>query len=295
MDYLAFMKIQYRVHHALTFLALVFAASVTAAADTPMAKSLRSLNSATGGQQVVTHREGGYVSHLSALSNPVPESSSLPTEARARTFFSAYRDLFLDVKTPLDLSTVQVSPVDVNGTSRVRFQQTFKGIPVRGGEAIVHLNNTGVTSVQSQLSADLSSVAVTPRITAGDAITAVRSAIKNRNKNSSASLSVPQLEIINAERLRGKQFGESRLAWVIEVIGGPDESIWVDAQSGRVILQVNRIAHVLARDVEDYKTHCDADLGTDIVSYSGNNSPSVPGEALSAWNTAEIIHNYFLT
>lgn len=290
------MKNRHPISPVLAFLPLVFLTFMTAAADSPMARSLRSLNNAAGGYPIMTNKQDGYVTHLRSLPYPVPESSSLPAEARARAFLSTYRDLFLDVNTPLDVHAVRSSPIDAAGASHVRFQQSFKGVPVRGGEAMVHLNNAGVTSVQSKLLTDLSNIDITPRISAGEAIAAARSAVDRRHKNAPASFGVPQLEIINAERLRGKQFGESRLAWLIEVTGGPDISIWVDAHTGQVILQVNRIAHVMARDVEDFRGNCTAVIdSSNSDSYiDGGNVPTA-GDALFAWNNAKNIYDYFLT
>ena len=269
---------------------------VSAAGGTSQSTALRALMAASSGPVETVRGASGYLTHLRLpVSSISPEINSLPPEARARNFFSDYRELFLAANTPLALSTVRLSPVEAGGIHHVRFQQSFKGVPVRGGEAIVHLNTAGVTSVESRLLADLSGLDMAPRITAIEARAAAHDAVNTRQKNTGAKFSVPRLEIINVEHVRGKQFGESRLAWLVEATGGPDKSIWVDAHSGRVILQVSRIAHAMARDVEDYVGPCPTDGSGVYVGYiEGGNVPTA-GEALSAWNNAKIIYDYFFT
>jgi len=292
------MNNQNRIAPVITILALAFATSVATAADTPMAKSLRSLNDVTGEKLVVTHQAAGYVSHLRALSNPIPELSSLPSEARARTFFATYRDLFVDANTPLDLSTVRVSPVDAGGTSYVRLQQSYKGIPVRGGEAIVHLGVAGVTSVDSKLQHDLAGVEMTPQIQAGEAIEAARVAIAKRYKSSAAKFGVPQLEIVNVEQLRGSKAGAPRLAWLFEVTGDLDELIWIDAQTGVVLAQVSRIAHLLDRNVTDAQGVCYSDITNANPNYNDDGiapDNTVSSESFAAWNYSQSAYNFFNT
>jgi Zn-dependent metalloprotease len=271
--------------------------SFNAAADAPGANSLRAFKVASGSDVVAVRGASGYVSQLRMSTLPTAVTNTAARDKRALSFFVANRDLFLDANTPLDLSTVRVSSVDIDGTSHVRLQQSFKGIPVRGGEAIAHLNNVGVTSVESRLLAELSSIDTAPKITAIAATAAARVVVNQQHKNATANFSVPQLEIINAERLRGSQLGVSRLAWLVDATGGPDKSIWIDAHNGRVILQVSRLAHVMARDVEDFRGNCtDVINGGNSDSYiDGGNVPTIVGDALSAWNNAKIIYDYFLT
>lgn len=267
-----------------------FSFSATAG-TTANGNALRVLKVTSGSDVTAVRGASGYVSNLRLSRLPTTAANIARRDQHALNFFTENRDLFLDANTPMDLRAVRTSLIDIGGSSHVRFQQSFKGIPVRGGEAIVHLSNAGVTSVESKLLADLSGIDMTPRISVVDAIAAARSAVSRREKKAPASLSVPQLEIINVERLRGKQYGESRLAWLIEATGGPDESIWVDAHSGRVILQVSRIANVLQRDVED--SHCSVDVGLPPISYIESGLVPTSGEALSAWNNAKIIYDYF--
>lgn len=63
--------------------------------------------------------------------------------------------------------------VDEESMAHVRFQQQHKGVPVLGGEAIVHVQDDGsVFAVTDDLVSDLADVDVTPTLSAGQAMDA---------------------------------------------------------------------------------------------------------------------------
>ena len=269
--------------------------SLNAIAEMTNTHSLRVFTKTPNYPVAVIHSPSGYVTHLRL---PHAVASTLSTEqrdTRARDFLASYRDEFLDATTPLDIEVIHISPVGRNGANHVRFQQSFKGIPVRGGEAIVHLSEEGVTSVESKLISNLGGIEMTPQISSSDAITAARSVFNHRYKNRIIDFTVPQLEIINVEQMHGNNAGVARLAWLIEATGDLDELIWVDAITGDMLAQVSRIAHVMDRNVTDAQNACYANISPTAPNYTEGNAPDnlANPDAVSAWKNAQFAYDYF--
>jgi Zn-dependent metalloprotease len=73
------------------------------------------------------------------------------------------------INAEFDLATKR-RVLDEESITHVRFQQTHQGVPVEGGEAIVHLRDDGsVFAVTDDLVPDLADVDVTPTLSAGQA------------------------------------------------------------------------------------------------------------------------------
>ena len=111
---------------------------------------------------------------------------------------------------------VRASQKDEIGIEHVRFQQLHQGVPVRGGEFIVHLNGSRVTAANGLVVRDLPDDVV-PNITAGGAQDAARQLIAKYKPADAAGRSVQRTAPGNLQQgvLKTGVY-PSRLAWFVE-------------------------------------------------------------------------------
>src|SRR5262249_7316446 len=148
------------------------------------------------------------------------------------------------------LRAVRAPHVDELGLEHVRFQQVHNGVPVTAAEFVVHLNRSRVTAANGIIVRDLPDDLV-PGITAGDAQEAARQMIaKYRPADAqNASYSDPRLEIFNKGVLQIGTY-PSRLAWFVEASDvALREYVWVDAQTGAILMHFSQLADALSRKV----------------------------------------------
>jgi Zn-dependent metalloprotease len=167
-----------------------------------------------------------------ASSSPAPENNpaTSPTPDKSQEPFPA--DHRRDVKAgPSDAFAVFRKRVDPGGTSHVRFTRTYNGLPVYGGDVVLHLDKNGaVRGTSNSLAAPLSLVTA-PKVLGFEASAKARTAFAGTIKNVGA----PRL-IVDASR------GTGRLAWETEISGVAKDGqlpsrlhVLTDAQTGAVL------------------------------------------------------------
>lgn len=252
----------------------------------------RALSAKTAGKALLHRDASGRVTHLRSVTAPLPVSPALNSDTRARAVLGQYRDAFLDPKIPLDLVTTRVAPIDPSGHSYVRYQQRVNRIPVRGGNVIVHLDKRGVTAVHSKLLSDLDGVATTPAIDAAQALAAAERSVGKLFPKSRLSFTPPRLEIVNPDQLRGKSGGASSLSWFTEArASGVREFIWLDANSGEVLLHFSQVARAFA--ISDYANACLDSPPADPPFYNTDTPPPSGSEAEAALTNITAAHTYY--
>ncbi len=267
--------------------------SISQASDSSQATALKTIQARVPGKVVVERNAQGRISHLRASEAPLPVDSALDPESRARKVLNQYHDAFVDPSLSLDLSTARLVARDAFGQSHIRFQQAIGGIPVRGGEVIVHLDASGVTSISSKLLGDANNLDLVPKV---DSVRAQIAAGKNLKKSlglSRVRISVPKLEILSQELNPGKT---PRLAWMIQANSkSAGETLWVDAQTGTVLLAVSNTWHAVA--VTDYQGYCyDQDTtGAPFYSDSASAAGSINPEVKLAYDNLTYATTYFST
>lgn len=171
-------------------------------------------------------------------------------DAHALAFMAEYGPAF-----GLAADSVRVSRVsksDGIGLEHVRLQQHRDGIPVAGGEALVHLRGSEVISVLARSAPDLDRVSTTPRVGTEDASRAVRARLAKHAGVVDAELSEPRLEILSPSLLDGGPWRPSRLAWFVEARTFDRlEYVWIDAGTGAVLLNFNQLPTARNRLVYD--------------------------------------------
>lgn len=157
----------------------------------------------------------------------VPVTGADPVE-RARNFLRDYRDLYLQDDPNLALAVRRVGgPSGEN----VVFYQTYKALPVYGGELVVNLNGDRViSSVGGLLTAGLD-LDPTPALTVGQAADLARAAIGVPD----APLAAPGALVIFDRGLVDEAPSNPRLAWQILLAGAGQWEVLVDAHAGEVL------------------------------------------------------------
>jgi Zn-dependent metalloprotease len=125
------------------------------------------------------------------------------------------------------LVTKSVS-TDADGTTHVRFDRTFKGLPVVGGDLVVHTDRAGAWKGVNAASTAVRVPSVSPTVPAQAAANTAAGAV-----DFSVTTSTPSLAVY--------AYGPARLVWKTQVDGvgshheAAGEVVFVDARSGAVV------------------------------------------------------------
>lgn len=168
------------------------------------------------------------------------------SETVARSFLATYGEAFGLRDAYNDLKVMRETQSDI-GTSTVRFQQTYRGIPVLAGEMIVQMDATkDVLSANGEV-LPIAGLDVTPTI---EESAAAQAALELTAKYSGADVeslqaSQPELWIYNPALLAGYN-GATVLVWRVEVTpkNGIDpirQLVLIDAKRGGTALTFNQI------------------------------------------------------
>ena len=226
----------------------------------------QSLDAAAGGTVEMRQSEvTGLATFMAApRGKPIPTFAPPTAKAddRSRQFLNLYGKAF-GLTLPEQLQVQKVQGPDNVGIEHVRYRQLHRGVPITGGEIIVHMKGTNVTAVNAKTLPDLDTVNTTPTITPQQAsIAAQEVLVKHLNVND-AQFSTPRLEVFNRGLLEGRS-SPTRLAWFIEATKvGVREYIWVDAQRGGILLHFSQLNDAKSRSI-----------------YTANNKNTLPGTLL---------------
>jgi len=199
---------------------------------------------------------------------PIPLSIPLVASAehRARAFL-AIGGAAVGIASPDDAAALGSDGPDDLGMEHVRLQQLHRGIPVRGGEIVIHLRGASVVAVNARTLGNLSGVDTTAAVDAADAARAVRAQLATDPRLAVATLDAPRLEVLDPGHFNGRPTG-AHLAWAFEARGvALRERIWVDAQTGGIIQHYSQVTD--ARDRRVYDAENTANLPGTLVRSEG--------------------------
>src|SRR6185369_14288118 len=169
---------------------------------------------------------------------------------RALSFVQAYGKPF-GLADSSQVRLLRASQKDELGLEHVRFQQVHRGVPVTGGEFLVHLKGSRAMAANGNTLADLPDDVV-PTLSPELATSAARQLIEKRRSEQapSAVYSKPRLEIFNRTMLTGMGRDRSRLVWFVEATG-PElrQFIWIDAGSGAIVFNFSQLTDAKNRTV----------------------------------------------
>ena len=171
------------------------------------------------------------------------------------------------------------------GNSHLRFQQTFNGLPVVGGDMYLHANPMGQVYAVNGAFAHGSDLPLSPALTADDAF---KRALGRAKLNGHELLDTPELTYVIAQ-------DDAYLAWVSQVnyvnADGPQSDlVFADAITGRVVARHPQ--HHYARSLLTYDCNNGTSCGS-LVSSSSN--PINTGDLAidSAHNFAIATYDYY--
>ncbi|MCX4767634.1 M4 family metallopeptidase [Streptomyces sp. NBC_01275] len=128
---------------------------------------------------------------------------------------------------------------DADGTTHTRYERTYAGLPVLGGDLVVHLKN-GSSTVTKASGATLAVPSLTPKLSAADATGKALTASKKAEVKGSETGDAPRLIVWAGD-------GKPVLAWetVVEGVqqdGTPSElQVVTDATTGKQILAAEKV------------------------------------------------------
>jgi Zn-dependent metalloprotease len=140
--------------------------------------------------------------------------------------------------TDADNYTATRTIIDDNGGSHVRYNRTYSGLPVRGGDFVIHNAPGGAFAGASVAQPTAISVSTTPKLTAAQAKAAATKAFQGKIDKASA----PTLVIDAAH-------GTPRLAWEGKVDGIKADqtpsllTVTIDASTGAVLDKTDEVKH----------------------------------------------------
>jgi len=207
----------------------------------------------------------------------VPRGSLIldgPTaKAKAEDFFLRYGAL-LGVRAGAgDLEFVR-SSTDGIGMTHLRFDQSYRGLPVFGAQLRVHLDAAGeVRVVNGALIPDLS-LDTSPRVDRSLAETIACSSVAKENgvRPSHFDVAESRLLIYRSGLIQGVP-GKNHLAWQVEISSGDNlrELVFLDAHDGLVIDRIDLI-HPITRRIYHHDTNTTIWQEGDALPFSGLDS-----------------------
>jgi len=220
------------------------------------------------GAQLARHRQTNRVNFLGtaagqALAIPAKGAAASPADG-AMAALQAYGSLF-GLGDPLAEMAVRGITSAGGDRSVVRYQQTYRGIPVLGGELNVNLQGSNrLLSINGEVSPSLA-LPTKPAITAQQAGETALSAVAkwHRTATDRLAVSLPELAVYDPQLL-GPGTAPASLVWRMEVtsteLSPIRELVLVDAQRGHVSLHFNQIDTVKSR-----------------ATYTSGETPTLPG------------------
>lgn len=210
-----------------------------------------------GTVEIATHAETGLVRFIgTAPGQPVPRiaqvSPAAPSETAARAFLSRYSTLFGIGDQGKEL-TVKRERALPDGRGVLKFSQQYEGIPVFGGELIVHLD--AARNLRAAIGEVLPNIAVdaSPRVDAAAAAETARQATSKEHGVPLALLNAgtPELHIFNRALLDEPGPRTTHLVWQVEVrpqdLRAIRQLVLVDAHAGGVELSFNQVPDAKVR------------------------------------------------
>jgi bacillolysin len=212
-------------------------------------EAIERLRSMTGGElNVTTSERTGLATFVSASGGRFIAAEGANAAERARTFLASYGSAFGVRAEDTELIRVHT---DALNQEHVRLRQLISGIPVTGGELIVHMNRRGVVAANGRTLDNSQPLDLSAFVTPQRAREVALASLGRTAVPATLTTSEPRLEILNQPLLGGRNF-PTRLAWFVEVTGDAvRQFVWVDAQSAVRLLSFSQLTHGKDRKIYD--------------------------------------------
>jgi len=271
---------------------LAFAApgSIQASAPPPPQSAIQEALSAlkqVAGDSLNIQWSDGVGSVPTFVSGRIPAGKAAPEQA-ARQFFAQYGALYAIRDQAQELTLARVDRDDLD-MQHVRFNQTVNGVPVFGGQMIVHLRGDEITAVNGKYFSNVS-VNTSPRLTQAEALTGVLADVGDAEAEFRAERSELVVFVDEAQ--------QPCLAWKINAFSWKNLGNWlyfVDAMSGKVIHKLNQMDTV--KTIRIYTANNGSSLPGTLVCGAGTSDPNCTGTsdlvARSAFTNSSMVYDYY--
>ena len=267
--------------------------------------ALRSeLEAASGGTARFAMRDSGDVTFIGgSTQHPLQardDGDRGDMRATGRRFIDQYGALFgvADSRTELTELRTFAGPVGTGGA--VRYQQTFRGVPVMAGEVAVQVDAAGaVVSADGEASAglDLDTSAMVPAQQAAQSGVTLTARADNADP-STLSVSAPELWIFDPTLMGVDDPLGARLVWRMDVrtpIGDVDRLVLIDAATGAVAFHFSQREDGLNRSVCDNNNN--RNLGETCSSpvLTETTGSSIVPDVNDAFALSGVTYNFYMT
>ncbi|MGB9890536.1 MAG: M4 family metallopeptidase [Anaerolineae bacterium] len=225
------------------------------------------------------------------IGGQIPAEQPDPEQA-ARAFFDRYAALY-SIAVPqreLQLARLEEDPI---GMHHIRFNQTVNGVPVFGGQLIVHLRDGFITAINGNYFPNLQ-VDTSPRLTQDEALAIVLGDVGDDAAEFRADRSGLVVYVEN---------GRPYLTWKVNVFSWRSLGNWlyfVDAHNGQVVHKLNQMDTLQMVKVYTANNQwlTDAQLPGDFVcGYGSGSDPNCTGtsdlDARGAFTNTSKIYDYY--
>lgn len=197
----------------------------------------------------------------------VADDASAPPVQRARRFLAEHGGVIgMSAGEREALPLVDGAVLGDGAGTAVRLAQTYRGLPVFGGELIVAMTGDGITRVSGTW-IDKLAVSPVPRLAPDVAeVTALAAAQKLAKPGAAMTVGAAALEVFRAGLVEMRPTSD-HLAWAVDV-GSGDQRFrsWIDAHDGRV-LATYALNHSAAAKVTAYAASFSEDVDPDPDPY----------------------------
>lgn len=240
---------------AALFAGSILSLSVIAAPDragTDLQQLLTQLRSNAGGPLALTWSPGTQAYNFirgNGAALLMQDSPAQPAEDRARFFLSIYGALAGIQDQASELRYLRTDQ-DQTGTLHVRFAQRYNGLPVFGGDTVVHMNSQGILALSGALVPGLSGLNTVPALPQAQARSIALSRVAERHPKAALDATDSALAIYRSGLLGETQTPRSELAWAVTVRGpGVHEQLWISARDGAILNRIDRVEHARYRKI----------------------------------------------
>ncbi|MDI6778256.1 MAG: M4 family metallopeptidase [Patescibacteria group bacterium] len=167
-------------------------------------------------------------------------------EKAAKQFLEDYGGYFGIDDPEKDLKLVKKSK-DKQGITHLRYNQEYEGVPVFGGQMIVHLKkDLSSVSANAGLAPDVS-LDVDPRISKEKAEKEASEKWEEKFDGENPKILDSKLVVFSEELTKNDPEGKDSLVWLVEIFESQPRSheyYFVDAKSGKIIFQITGIKEI---------------------------------------------------
>ncbi|MFA6391131.1 MAG: M4 family metallopeptidase [Patescibacteria group bacterium] len=263
--------------------------------------------------QYTIDQNTGNLSFIKSQGNGIPltgaSSNAVGGTSMAGLFLKEYGALF-GINDPVSDLSVMKETTDALGMKHIRYNQRYAGVPVFGGEVIVHLNGNLTVASANGRAISNTSLDVTPVISSEVAVTKAKEIWQNQFDTDNPEVLKTNLYVFNKSLFNKNNEDQNYLVWQIELYKKTPslhEFYFIDTRDGSLVHQITGIKNAISRRIYDCSYgdgFCYLDAYDAVSAYTLGRSEGKPIRGTNPWygltdvdnlySITGYAHNYFL-